>query len=214
VIIYYQSSATFSTLSNHELLVDYIDDVRRSPSPYPKTSDIRRFPYIRHGFARKDILDRIGQPELSCVNTGGAAARRTVAQLIGAFANTKGAPSFLGVVNQGKGRPHQRLSAMNFAPCRSPQAIDLSLRRHRGQIRFVDHQGKRLFVIEVQRSATPVLLGGKSYVRDAFARPSRSDARKVIKNAVSQVCLRLSKTSASPARPRERSCWIIIESVS
>jgi hypothetical protein len=49
---------------------------------------------------------------------------------------------------------------------------------------YVDHQGKRLFVIEVQRSATPVLLGGKSYVRDGFRTAlTAATPEKSIKNA-------------------------------
>ena len=108
----------------------------------------------------------------------------TVAQLIGAFANTKGGAIVLGVVNQGKGVLINGLSDEFRAVQITRKAIDLLSPAPVVKYDYVDHQGKRLFVIEVQRSATPVLLGGKSYVRDGFRTAlTAATPEKSIKNA-------------------------------
>jgi hypothetical protein len=133
----------------------------------------------------KDILDRIGQPESELLEYKAVLPpAATVAQLIGAFANTKGGAIVLGVVNQGKGVLINGLSDEFRAVQITRKAIDLLSPAPVVKYDYVDHQGKRLFVIEVQRSATPVLLGGKSYVRDGFRTAlTAATPEKSIKNA-------------------------------
>ena len=125
----------------------------------------------------KDILDRIGQPESELLEYKAVLPpAATVAQLIGAFV--------LGVVNQGKGVLINGLSDEFRAVQITRKAIDLLSPAPVVKYDYVDHQGKRLFVIEVQRSATPVLLGGKSYVRDGFRTAlTAATPEKSIKNA-------------------------------
>jgi hypothetical protein len=133
----------------------------------------------------KDILDRIGQPESELLGYKAVLPpAATVAQLIAAFANTKGGAIVLGVVDQGKGVLISGLSDEFRAVQITRKAIDLLSPAPAVKYDYVDHQGKRLFVIEVQKSAAPVLLGGKSYVRQGFRTALAAAApEKSIKNA-------------------------------
>jgi len=133
----------------------------------------------------KDILDRIGQHESELLEYKAVLPpAATVAQLIAAFANTKGGAIVLGVVDQGKGVLINGLSDEFRAVQITRKAIDLLSPAPAVKYDYVDHQGKRLFVIEVQKSAVPVLLGGKSYVRQGFRTALTAAApEKSIKNA-------------------------------
>lgn len=133
----------------------------------------------------KDILDRIGQPESELLEYKAVLPpAATVAQLIAAFANTKGGAIVLGVVCQGKGAVINGLSDEFRAVQITRKAIDLLSPAPAVKYDYVDHQGKRLFVIEVEKSAAPVLLGGKSYVRQGFGTIlTAAAAEKSIKNA-------------------------------
>lgn len=133
----------------------------------------------------KDILDRIGQPESELLEYKAVLPpAATVAQLIGAFANSKGGAIVLGVIDQGKGVLINGLSDEFRAVQITRKAIDLLSPTPAVKYDYVDHQGKRLFVIEVQKSVTPVLLGGKSYVRDGFRTAlMKAVPEKSIKNA-------------------------------
>ena len=156
----------------------------------------------------KDILDRIGQPESELLEYKAVLPpAATVAQLIGAFANTKGGAIVLGVVDQGKGVLINGLSDEFRAVQITRKAIDLLSPTPAVKYDYVDHQGKRLFVIEVQKSATAVLLGGKSYVRDGYRtaltqaapeKPSRTPAS----TSLSKRLFKTSRKSCTAARAK------------
>jgi Putative DNA-binding domain len=114
----------------------------------------------------QDILDQIGQPESERLEYKAVLPpAATVAQLIGAFANANGGAIVLGVVDDGKDILINGLSDEFRAVQITRKAIDLLSPQPSVTYEYVTHGGKRLFVIEVQKSAAAVLLGGKSYVR-------------------------------------------------
>ena len=114
----------------------------------------------------QDILDRIGQPESAQMEYKAVLPpAATVAQLISSFANAKGGAIVLGVVENGKDVLINGLSDEFRAVQITRKAIDLLSPQPALKYDYVVHQGKRLFVIEVQKSVAAVLLGGKSYVR-------------------------------------------------
>jgi len=114
----------------------------------------------------QEILDHIGQPESERLEYKAVLPpAATVAQLIGAFANANGGAIVLGVVENGKEILINGLSDEFRAVQITRKAIDLLSPTPTVKYDYVDHQGKRLFVIEVQKSAAAVVLGGKSYVR-------------------------------------------------
>src|SRR5439155_27093910 len=91
----------------------------------------------------------------------------TVAQLIGAFANTKGGAIVLGVVETGNQVLINGLSDEFRAVQITRKAIDLLSPPPTVKFDYVIHRSKRLFVIHVKKSDTPVSLGGKIYARTA-----------------------------------------------
>jgi hypothetical protein len=112
------------------------------------------------------ILDRIGQPESELLEYKAVLPpAATVAQLICAFANTKGGAIVLGVVEDGKGMLINGLSDEFRAVQITRKAIDLLSPPPTVSYDYVVHEGKRLFVIDVQKSDTEVSLGGKVYLR-------------------------------------------------
>ena len=114
----------------------------------------------------QDILDRIGQPESEQLEYKAVLPpAATVAQLMCAFANTNGGAIVLGAVEDGDRIVIKGLSDEFRAVQITRKAIDLLSPQPTVQYDYVVHQGKRLFVIEVKKSATEVSLGGKVYAR-------------------------------------------------
>jgi hypothetical protein len=114
----------------------------------------------------QDILDRIGQPESEQLEYKAVLPpAATVAQLVCAFTNTNGGGIVLGVVEDGKGIVINGLSDDFRAVQITRKAIDLLSPTPTVNYDYVVHQGKRLFVIDVKKSGTPVSLGGKVYSR-------------------------------------------------
>jgi hypothetical protein len=155
----------------------------------------------------KDILDRIGQSESEILEYKAVLPpAATVAQLIGAFANTKGGAIVLGVVDQGQGGLIKGLSDEFRAVQITRKAIDLLSPTPAVKYDYVDQQGKRLFVIEVQKSATSVLLGGKRYVRDGVHTVlPKAASEKSIKNASIaslSAIFKMSRKSCTAARAK------------
>jgi hypothetical protein len=112
------------------------------------------------------ILDHIGQPESEQLEYKAVLPpAATVAQLIGSFANTNGGGIVLGVVENGKEVLINGLSDEFRAVQITRKAIDLLSPPPAVSYDYVVHQGKRLFVIDVQKSDAEVSLGGKVYVR-------------------------------------------------
>jgi hypothetical protein len=114
----------------------------------------------------KSILDSIGQPESEQLEYKAVLPpAATVAQLIGSFANANGGGIVLGVVENGKEVLINGLSDEFRAVQITRKAIDLLSPPPTVTYDYVVHQGKRLFVIEVQKSSAEVSLGGKVYTR-------------------------------------------------
>lgn len=116
----------------------------------------------------QDVLDLIGGRESDRLEYKAVLPpAATVAQLIASFANATGGAIVLGVVENGDKVLINGLSDEFRAVPITRKAIDLLSPPPTVAFDYVAHQGKRLFVIDVKKSATPVLLGGKTYVRTA-----------------------------------------------
>ena len=89
----------------------------------------------------------------------------TIAQLICAFANTKGGAIVLGVVEQEKTISINGLSDEFRAVPITRKAIDLLTPAPVVSYDYIHHGGKRLFLIEVAQSANEISFGGKAFVR-------------------------------------------------
>jgi hypothetical protein len=114
----------------------------------------------------QETLDRIGQPESEQLEYKAVLPpAATVAQLMCAFANTNGGAIVLGVVEDGKAVVINGLSDEFRAVEITRKAIDLLSPPPTVTYDYVVHLGKRLFVIEVQKSSAEVSLGGKVYTR-------------------------------------------------
>src|SRR5258708_31240552 len=114
----------------------------------------------------QDTLDRIGQPESELLEYKAVLPpAATVAQLVCAFANTKGGAIVLGVVEDGKSMVINGLSDEFRAVQITRKAIDLLSPKPLVSYDYVIHQSARLFVIEVPKSSAEVSLGGKVYIR-------------------------------------------------
>lgn len=114
----------------------------------------------------KETLDRIGKHESEILEYKAVLPpAATIAQLVCAFANTKGGAIVLGVVDEGKGVTMNGLSDEFRAVPITRKAIDLLSPTPTVSYDYVVHDSKRLFVIDVQKSSTEVSLGGKVYFR-------------------------------------------------
>lgn len=113
-----------------------------------------------------DTLARIGQPESELLEYKAVLPpAATIAQLVCAFANTKGGAIVLGVTDQGNGISINGLSDEFRAVQITRKAIDLLSPTPVVSYDYVDHGGKRLFVIEVPQSSKEVSFGGKAFIR-------------------------------------------------
>jgi hypothetical protein len=133
----------------------------------------------------KEILDSIGRPESELLEYKAVLPpAATVAQLIASFANSKGGTIVLGVVEDGKTVIINGLSDEFRAVQITRKAIDLLSPPPAVIYDYVEHQGKRLFVIDVKKSEHPILLGGKKYVRtDEGTKLQQAIPEKPITNA-------------------------------
>src|ERR1051326_2135244 len=114
----------------------------------------------------QETLARIGQPESEFLEYKAVLPpAATVAQLICAFANTKGGAIVLGIADQGNGISINGLSDEFRAVQITRKAIDLLSPTPVVSYDYVDHGGKRLFVIEVPQSGKEVSFGGKAFIR-------------------------------------------------
>lgn len=114
----------------------------------------------------QETLGRIGQPESELLEYKAVLPpAATIAQLIGSFANSKGGAIVLGVVEDGKKFIVNGLSDEFRAVQITRKAIDLLSPTPVVAYDYVEHEGKRLFVIEVKKSEKRILLGGRIYER-------------------------------------------------
>jgi hypothetical protein len=114
----------------------------------------------------QDILERIGQPESELTEYKAVLPpASTIGQLICAFANTNGGAIVLGVVENGNTVVINGLSDDFRAMQITRKAIDLLSPQPTVKYDYIVQQGKRLFVIDVQKSLAEISFGGKVYVR-------------------------------------------------
>jgi hypothetical protein len=114
----------------------------------------------------KEVKELIGQPE--SVNLEYKAVlppAATVARLICSFANTEGGFIVLGIAQDDGALRFNGLSDEFHAVPITHKAVDLLSPRPIVNYQYVLRQGKRLFVIKVDKSDIPVVLGGREYVR-------------------------------------------------
>src|SRR5688572_6543052 len=106
----------------------------------------------------RNALDQIGQPESERLEYKAVLPPAvTIAQLISAFANCNGGAVILGVVEEGAKVIADGLSDEFRAVQITRKAIDLLSPSPTVTYDYVVHQGKRLFVIEVNKSDQPIV---------------------------------------------------------
>jgi len=115
----------------------------------------------------KEVAGLIGRPEGASLEYKAVLPpARTVAQLICSFANSQGGFIVLGVADVGGKLKINGLSEEFRATAITHKAIDLLSPRPSVNYEYVFHEQKRLYVIKVDKSDTPIALEGKVYVRE------------------------------------------------
>jgi len=132
----------------------------------------------------KEIAGLIGQPE--SVNLEYKAVlppAATVARLICSFANTEGGFIVLGIAEDDGALRINGLSDEFHAVPITHKAVDLLSPRPIVNYQYVLREGKRLFVIKVEKFDVPVVLGGREYVRvGATSQLKLGEVEKSIRN--------------------------------
>jgi hypothetical protein len=127
----------------------------------------------------QEVALLIGQPEGARLEYKAVLPpARTVAQLICSFANSQGGFIVLGVAEIGGKLKINGLSEEFRATAITHKAIDLLSPRPGVNYEYVFHEHKRLYVIKVEESDTPIALEGRVYVRKG--------AHSVLKIALSE----------------------------
>ncbi|CAG0939370.1 hypothetical protein BROC_00595 [Candidatus Brocadiaceae bacterium] len=110
-----------------------------------------------------EIIKIIGQPESSALEYKAVLPpSRNIAQLISSFANADGGYIVLGVTDN---LEINGLSADFHANTITHKALDLLSPQPRIYYQYVFYQGKRLYVIKIDKSESPVFLEDKLYKR-------------------------------------------------
>lgn len=113
-----------------------------------------------------EIQDIIGQPENAKLEYKAVLPpARNIAQIISAFANTNGGFIVLGVKESSSGIHINGLSEDFHATSVTHKAIDLLSPKPNVTYENIIHEGRRLYVIKVEKSTNPVSLEGKIYFR-------------------------------------------------
>jgi Putative DNA-binding domain len=107
----------------------------------------------------------------------------TIAQIISSFANTQGGFVVLGVAELNGNLRVNGLSDEFHAVSITHKAIDLLSPRPSVNYQYVDYQGKRLYVIKVEKSDVPIVFGARTYVRTgANSVLKQGEAAKDVRN--------------------------------
>jgi hypothetical protein len=132
----------------------------------------------------KEVIGLIGQPE--SVNLEYKAVlppAATLARIISAFANAEGGFIVLGVAEDNDDLRFNGLSDEFHAIPITHKAVDLLSPRPIVNYQYVLRDGKRLFVIKVEQSDVPVVLGGREYVRvGATSQLKQGEVQKSIRD--------------------------------
>lgn len=91
---------------------------------------------------------------------------RSLAQMIAAFANTNGGIIVLGVNEANGDIKISGLSEDFQANNVTHKAIDLLLPKPAIKYEYISYEGKRLYVIEIEKSISPIVIESKIYVRE------------------------------------------------
>ncbi len=114
----------------------------------------------------KEVAGLIGQPEsVSLEYKAVLPPAATLSRIISAFANTEGGFIVLGVAEDDGTLRINGLSDEFHAVSITHKAVDLLSPRPNVNYQYVLRDGKRLFVIKVETSDVPVVVGGREYVR-------------------------------------------------
>jgi hypothetical protein len=127
----------------------------------------------------QEVSELIGGPEgLRLEYKAVLPPARTVAQLICSFANTEGGLIVLGVAEMDGKITINGLSEEFRATAITHKALDLLSPKPAVDYQYIVHAQKRLYVIKIGKSDTPITLQGSLYVRKG--------AHSVLKQATSQ----------------------------
>jgi hypothetical protein len=114
-----------------------------------------------------EIASLIGQPESATLEYKPVLPpSKTIAKIISAFANTRGGYIILGVTNK---LEVNGLSEDFHANTITHKAIDLLSRKPQIHYQYVSYQGKKLYVIKVEKSDSIVYLESSIYKREGVS---------------------------------------------
>lgn len=114
-----------------------------------------------------EIIALVGQPESETLEYKAVLPpSRNIAQLISSFANTKGGYIILGVLDNYE---VNGLSGDFHANAITHKAIDMLSPLPVIYYQYVLYQGKKLYVIKIDKSVSPIILEGKIYKRVGHA---------------------------------------------
>lgn len=159
----------------------------------------------------KEIISTlIGQPESEILEYKAVLPpARSIAQMICAFANTKGGNIILGIAeSQAGGLKVNGLSEDFHANSVTHKAIDLLSPRPNVDYQYVVYENKRLYIIRVERSDVPVSIEGKIYIRQSASivlkNPSVKEFRPSGYNRIEELWkqLELARKSSTGARTK------------
>lgn len=132
----------------------------------------------------KEVAGLIGQPEsVNLVYKAVLPPAATLARIISAFANAEGGFVVLGVAEDNDDFRFNGLSDEFHAVPITHKAVDLLSPRPIVNYQYVLHDGKRLFVIKVEKTDVPVMFGGREYVRiGASSQLKQGEVQKSIRD--------------------------------
>jgi hypothetical protein len=133
---------------------------------------------------QKEVAGLIGQAEsVKLEYKAVLPPAATLARIISAFANAEGGFIVLGIAEDEGALRINGLSDEFHAVPITHKAVDLLSPRPIVNYQYVLHEGKRLFVIKVDKSDVPVVLGGREYVRaGATSQLKLAEVEKSIRN--------------------------------
>jgi hypothetical protein len=130
----------------------------------------------------EEVSRLIGQPENEQLEYKAVLPpSRSIAQMVSAFANTKGGVIILGVAKSHTGFTINGLSEDFHANSVTHKAIDLLSPKPIVQYQYITHKNKHLYVIKVEKSDGPISLEGKIYIRNSDSIVLRNPPRKEFK---------------------------------
>lgn len=136
-----------------------------------------------------EVNSLIGQPENERLEYKAVLPpARSIAQIISSFANTHGGYLILGVKESSTGIIINGLSEDFHATTVTHKAIDLLSPKPIVEYENIIYEGKRLYVIKVDKSETVITLEGKVYIRNGDSTVIKNPLpEQIIKNKLSNL---------------------------